>query len=112
MAKITIDLEQARDRPSRREGRLLDFPDGMQRIITLPRRNWEMYDQLAARWVYPGLYDAECFDMARQYGAPGEAGFEDALGYLFTLAIESGWSLLNEEQRESSNENGVMAWKD
>ena len=112
MAKITIDLEQARDRPSRREGRLLGFPDGMERIITLPRRTWSMYDQLAERWVYPGLYEDECFEMARQYGAPGEATFEDALGYLFRLAIEAGWALLNEEQRTSSNENGAMIRKD
>lgn len=105
MAKITIDLEQARDYPTRREGRLLDFPDGMERIITLPRRNWKMYDQLAKRWVYPGLYEDECFYMARQYGAPGEAAFEDALGYLFGLAIESGWALLNEDLRGSINEN-------
>lgn len=105
MAKIRIDLEQARDRPSRREGRLLQFPDGMERIITLPRRTWSMYDRLAERWVYPGLYEDECFDMARQYGEPGEAAFEDALGYLFELAIEAGASILNTDQHMPANTN-------
>ena len=105
MARITIDLEQAYDRLSRREGRLLRFPDGMERIITLPRRNWAMYNQLSERWVYPGFYEDECFEMARQYGMPGEEAFEDALGYLIGLAIEAGWALLSENQKGSANQN-------
>lgn len=106
MARITIDMEQDHARHTRREGRLLRFPDGMERIIALPHRTWLMFDQLADRWVYSGLYEAECFEIAQQYGAPGEDAFEEAIVYLFGLAIESGWALLNEEARRSANENG------
>ena len=105
MAKITIELEQAHECLSRREGRLLSFPDGIERIITLPLRKWLMYDQLVERWVYPGLYEEDCFEMAMQYGDPGDEAFEDAIGYLIGLAIEAGWALLNEENRRNANEN-------
>ncbi len=105
MAKITIELEQAHEHLSRREGRLLRFPDGLERIIALPRRNWLMYDQLAERWVYQGLYENECFEIAHQYGVPGESNFESAITYLIGLAIESGWALLNENVLGKCNDN-------
>lgn len=105
MAKITIDMEQGHDRHARREGRLLRFPDGMERIIALPHRSWLMFDQLADRWVYPGLYETECFEIAKQYGDPGDDAFEEAIVYLLGLAIESGWAVLNEEVRACANQN-------
>lgn len=105
MVKITIDMEQDRARHTRREGRLFQFPDGMERIIALPHRTWQIFDQLTNRWVQPGLYEDECFELAKQYGAPGEDTFEKAVVYLFALAIESGWAVLNEEMRASANQN-------
>jgi hypothetical protein len=105
MAKFIINLNQGEAKFERREGRLLNFPDGMPRIITLPMRMWTMYDELSRRWVYPGLFEDDCFDIAHQYGAPGDAEFEDNLSWLFGLAIEAGWALLNEEHRGNVNQN-------
>lgn len=86
---------------------MLSFPDGMERIITLPRRKWAMYDKLTDHWVYPGLCEDECFSIAHQYGSPGDVSFEESLSYLFGLAIESGWGLLCEDLHRPVNQNRV-----
>jgi hypothetical protein len=105
MAKITVDTEQERERLERREGRLLEFPDGLHRIVTMSSRSWMMYDELARRWVYPGLCEEGCFKEAHLYGSPGEPAFEDAISWLFGLAVEAGWSVLNEDTWGHVNQN-------
>lgn len=105
MARITIDLEQGQERLNRLEGRRLSFPDGLDRIITLPRREWLMYDELCRHWVYPGLFEGDIFETAHEYGEPVDAGFEASLGHLFSVAVEINWSVLNEGLYGVANEN-------
>lgn len=105
MVRITIELEQTRENLKRREGRLLHFPDGIQRIIALPRRYWLKYDMLSERWVYPGLYEDACFEMAYQYGKPGDVEFDKGLECLFGLAIEAGVNVLSRDTYNVANKN-------
>lgn len=105
MAKITIDLEQARSRLSRREGRLLIFPDGIARLIALPHRQWHMYDELRGEWVGPGDCEMWSYNLATEKMPPDATLFEDELRVLFSLTIETGWAVLNEGLRGNANEN-------
>lgn len=64
-----------------------------------------MYDRLSEKWVYPGLYEDECFDMAFDYGIPGEPAFEQAIARFYRMAIDAGLVLLNEEMWANANQN-------
>ena len=107
MARITIELPQGRAGLSRREGRIRCFPDGIERIIALPRRAWDFYDRLSETWLYDGLYENECFEIALNYAQPGDPDFERALVDLFALSIEVGWSVYNRDLRQPSNSNST-----
>lgn len=111
MDGITIDLNKAHRGLERCEGRRLSFPDGIDRIAILPRRKWAMYDELLHHWVYPGLYEGSVFEDAHRYGMPGEPDFERVLIKFFSIAIEVGWSLLNEDWRGPANENSAALTK-
>tara|TARA_A100000171_G_scaffold52439_3_gene70793 strand:- start:3212 stop:3526 length:315 start_codon:yes stop_codon:yes gene_type:complete len=93
MAKITIDLSGTGPRGSRPETRLLRFPDGLHRSITLPRRKWRFFDILREQWVYEGMYEQRSYDLAIEDRDAGSTDFDRDLLAAFELSIQAGWDV-------------------
>lgn len=93
MAKITIDLSDAGPTGSRPETRILEFPDGLHRTITLPNRKWRFFDILRQNWVYDGMYEQRSFDLAIEDREAGSNNFDQDLRDAFGLSIEAGWDV-------------------
>lgn len=104
MRRITIELEPP-ERGSTTEGRLFAFPDGVERLIVLPRRSWSAYDTLDAAWGFSGDYEQASLQWTLEKLPPAAPGFEEELRRLFALCIQMGWVVYNEDRRGSTNEN-------
>jgi len=103
--KIRIDMEEAAAAMNRREGRLLTFPDGIQRLIALPQRQWQRFDILRGEWVWAGDYEAETYMLALEHCPSHHPQFESILRELFDIAVTAGWKVLHEDLRGRGNAN-------
>lgn len=93
MAKITIDLSGTGPSGSRPETRILQFPDGLHRAITLHSRKWRFFDILRQNWVYKGMYEQRSYDLAIEDRDAGSTDFDQDLRDAFELSIEAGWDV-------------------
>jgi len=81
------------------------FPDGVDRLIALPRRYWDAYDEMDRAWGFAGDYEQASLDWAMDEMPAHAPGFEDRVRHFFRLCIQMGWVVYNEDMRGSSNIN-------
>lgn len=89
MSEIKIMVESA-DAALVKTSRLIAFPDGTPRIITLERRHWAAMDRLHKRDVWPADEPATSVLDHVHTCTSDPVQFESQIRYWFKLVIQAG----------------------
>jgi len=104
---ITSVSVQSSRRLERRETKLITFPDGVPRLITMKRRQWEAMDWIAQNNA-SGLHQ-ETLDIAYQvaieFHDPRKERFEDGLRRSLERAISGCMSAIKEHWDQTEQDN-------
>ena len=106
MDERTITLRgvaQARRSAARLSTRLIRFPDGVTRHITLPGWQWAVFDRLDRNRFF---YKADVAALAFQHATDGDPGapFEDALRFQLSMILGQGVSYCSDYLQPIAND--------
>lgn len=112
MDQISLDLQGADsahyEAISRLESRLIDYPDGVRRLITLKSWYWQTLDQMEAEYGISGAVIASLtYDVALRWSERDGTSLEDELRRSFEISIRQCIYGHNEEKADVANENPV-----
>lgn len=110
MTTVKIDLQGAdsasRAALRRTESRLIRFPDGIERIVTLTRWHWQALETLVERQcLWHCDVPRASYDNAAEFHEALGLPFEEYLHVAFARFIEFAMKAENEEARGAANEN-------
>ena len=113
MKKISIDLQGSDsahyNNIMRLESRLFQFPDGLQRHITLRLWYWQTWEMIKKEFrFYDQDLARESYEMAVKWSKINGTPFEDEIRDCFSILIEQSMSLYNEKQFNIVNENSAL----
>ena len=104
---LKIDLQGADSEHyrtiKRRTTRAIPFPDGVTRLITMERGDWEAYDTVRQAWRIGDEQPAHILSLARRHHPTPHPNFEPLLQALFVKHVRVGWARFNARQKSPAN---------
>lgn len=106
---IKISTDRERFKKSREhESRLVAFPDGISRHITLTKWHWEALDQLRLEYRITAEHIAiESYEAALKWSVVNGSAFEHELRDCFAQCICLGFFSDVEDQTAAANQNAI-----
>lgn len=89
MSDITITVENA-DSALAKTSRLISFPDGIARVVTLEQRHWDALDRLHEREIWPADEPATSVLEHVHTCTSDSVQLESQIRYWFKLTIQVG----------------------
>jgi|GEM_PF-5833516 len=106
-SSIRIDLQGADSAHYRSikhpETRAIAFPDGITRLITMERRDWQGHDEVRAALRLGSEQYERVLSIAMENTPPGHPHFEPLVQYAFTRFIRTGWKFWAKRQNQPVN---------